>query len=346
MKTRIIAPMAALILGCALSSPSHADLAPAGIWTGNVGLSVDGVGGDGVASVGDVMAHIPVTATILQAYMYSAGTPFPWYPDSPTTLADYNGAGITLAGQAINNFDTLVGATSIPRPDIGQWFTARADVTSIVESLRVGVEDYSWAVGEGTLNSRIDGNLLAIVYSDDSLVNGSVALLDGGQDTAGETTNVAFASPIDTSNPDFAAELGLGISFSCCAQASNVSIDGDLLSNNAGGSDDGMIVADGSLFTVGGLGDPLTNLESYENDRERYDLAPHISDGATGFSLFTNNPTGDDNIFFASLYVTGEIDSVNEEPNPVSAPANLALMLLGFGLIGYSRRNKKVSATA
>ncbi|MGZ8259312.1 MAG: hypothetical protein ACXWUL_02035, partial [Caldimonas sp.] len=93
---RSAAAAALLVLGGAAS----ADLTPAGTWTGNVGVSVDGIGSN-LAAVGNVQAVIPVGATILKAYLYSAGTPSPWYADSPTTLAAYNAAGITLAGNAI-----------------------------------------------------------------------------------------------------------------------------------------------------------------------------------------------------------------------------------------------------
>jgi hypothetical protein len=344
MKTKFIGSLAALVTVCTLSPPALADLVPAGIWNGTVGLSVDGIGGNGTGTIGNVQASIPVTATVLQAYLYSAGTPYPFYANSPQTLADYNNAGITLAGQAVNNFDTLVGATST-RADIGQWFTARADVTTLVQSLLGGGPDYSWAVGEGSITNRLDGEILAIVYSDASLAVGSVALLDGGQNTSGETTNVFFGSPLDTSSPTFAAELGLGISFSCCGQASNVSINGNLLSSNAGNFDDGLDQTDGSLITVGGLGDTASNLQSYANDGELYDLSSFLNTGDTSFSLFTSNPTNDDNIFFASLYLNGEISGINNPPppgNPVPAPGTLLLMAAGLGLMNLTRRNKKI----
>lgn len=329
---------------CALGSSAHAALVPAGIFNGNVGLSVDGIGSNSTP-VGSVQADIPVGATVLQAYLYSAGTPFPWYSDSPTTLAAYNGAGITLAGNAITNFDTLVGATSTLRPDIGQWFTGRADVTSLVQSLVTGAvsNNFSWQVGEGSLNNRIDGEVLAIVYSHPSLPVGSVALLNGGQDTAGETTTVNLGAPLsDPTAPGFAAELGFAISFSCCNQASTVSVNGSPVTSNAGNNDDGLAVADGSLITVGGLGDPAANSQSYANDREKYNLAPFFNTGDTSFSIFTRNATGDDNIFFASLYLTGNIRDVNPpDPNPMPEPATYALMLAALGMLGFRGQRRK-----
>ncbi len=326
---------------CAISGGASAALTTAGHWSGNVGLSVDGIGSNNTP-VGDVQANIPVGATILQAYLYSAGTPFPWYPDSPTTLAAYNGAGISLGGTAVTNFDTMVGAIATPRPDIGRWFTARADVTALVNTLRAAAplsSSFSWSVTEGRLNSRIDGEVLAIVYSDPSRPMGSVAFLNGGQNTGGETSTVNLGVPLgDPSAAGFAAELGLGISFSCCGQKSTVKVNGGLVTDNAGNNDDGLQVADGSLITVGGIGDTPANGQSYANDHELYDLRPFLHTGDTSFSIFTQNPTSDDNIFFASLYLTGEIKDIT--PN-VPEPETYALMLAGLGVLGALARRCK-----
>ena len=339
----------ALAAGLALGgTAAHADLTPAGIYTGNVGLSVDASGTN--AAAGSIQASVPIGATILQAFLYAAGTPFPFYANSPTTLATYNALGITLAGNTISTFDKLVGATST-RADIGAWYTARADVTSLVTSLVAGAvsPNFSFAVTEGGLTNRIDGLVLAIVYQQAGLPLGSVALLDGGQNTGGETTTVTLANPLgDTTSPSFQASLGLGISFSINGQASSVDVNGSRLTNFAGDNDDSTEAADGALITAGGVGDNAgNNVGSYADDDELYDLKPFLKTGDTGFTIFTSNPTADDNIFVASLYVTGQIGSVTPGPvNPIPEPETYALMLAGLGLLGAAAKRRKAKRAA
>jgi hypothetical protein len=329
------------VVWCTLSGVAYAGLTTAGTWTGNVGMSVDGIGSN-FSPVGSVQATIPVGATVLQAYLYSAGTPYPWYASSPTTLADYNTAGITLAGNPITSFSKLVGATST-RPDIGEWFTARADVTSLVQTLTAGAitPDFSWTVSEGSKNTFIDGEALAIVFSHPSLPTGSVAFLDGGQNTGGETSLVTLGAPLtDPTAPGFAAQLGLAISFSCCDQESTLRINGSTLTTTAGNFNDGLQSADGSLFTVGGLGDNPANNVGYDSDDELYDLRPFLHTGDTSFTIFTQNPTNDDNIFFTSLYLTGQIRDVTPG-DAVPEPATISLLTVGLAGYGMKKFHRK-----
>jgi len=304
--------------------------------TGRVGLSIDAVGSN-MSPVGSLLADIPVGATIRSATLYAPGTPFPWYLNSPTTLDAYNGAGITLGGLPVTNFSALVGANS-GRVDIGRWYTARADVTALVETLVAGdppAASHSWTYSEGgPLNSRIDGGMLVVVYEDASLPEGSVVLYDGGQETAGETTVVELAGPLDMSTPGFLAQLSVGISFSTGEdrQQTLIDVNGSRLTSAAGGFNDG-ISTDGALITAGGIGDstanPLDPMDPNAADDELYDLSPFLQNGDLDFSITTQNLSNDDNVFFLGVHVT---TAVVPEPGSCVLAAAGCVTLLGIGI--------------
>jgi hypothetical protein len=333
-----------------VASEASAVLAPSDIFRGHVGLSVDAVGSNN-SPVGQIQAQIPAGATVLKAYLYAAGTPYPWYPNagapaSPQTVADYNGAGITLDGTPVTNFSKIVGAVS-DRPAIGQWYTGRADVTSLVQSLATAGPSYNWTYTEGSaLNNRIDGGVLVIAYEHASLPEGSVVILDGGQDTGGETTTVNFADPLgDVTDPAFFADMSLAISFSTAGtQVSSIDINGTRLASGAGGLDDGQYY-DGGLITAGGVGDTNANpADPYSTstpDDELYSLVPFLSEGDTSFTIFTENPTDDDNIFFMGLGISANVGSVGVIPEPTGFVvwSLLGAVALGFGW--YRRRRAK-----
>ncbi len=340
---RLLNCIAACGLLIGAGTPSvRGDLTGAGTFQGHVGLSIDAVGSNSTP-VGPLMADIPVGAIVRQAYLYAAGTPFPWYPDSPTTLAAYNGAGISLDGVPITNFSKLVGAIS-DRADIGRWYTGRADVTTVVQNLVAAnplASSHSWAYAEGAaLNSRIDGGLLAVVFEKPTLPDATVVLLDGGQRTGGETSLFAYGAPLgDPTDPGFFMDMSLGISFSCCGQVSEVDINGQRLTSSAGDLDDGLVQTDGALITAGGIGDSNTNpLNPFSTnpagDDELYDLSPFLTQGDNFLTIRTRNETNDDNIFFMGLHTSGEINLVPEPSGMIIA----LLVLPALAMRGNRRR--------
>jgi hypothetical protein len=87
-----------------------------------------------------------------------------------------------------------------------------------------------------------------------------------------------------------------------------VTVNSTLITKSAGCNDDSIDAnaANGNLITVGGFNDPFSPLlPSIANDHERYNLQPYITKGDTSIKIDTQNPSGDDNIFLAGIYVTG-----------------------------------------
>lgn len=219
---------------------------------------------------------------------------------------------------------------------------AWADVTSIIKPI---VD----AAPKGIVNidysekAYLDGSILAVVFDDpEKTVNNSVVLLFGAQNISGDTFNIGLANPINKNDPNLAMDFSLGISFGYqpSNQVSYVSVNGNRLTSSAGGQDDGFD-GNGGLITVGGIGDskenpsdPYAGASNCRYDDELYNLLPYINDGDTRITVDTINPSNDDNIFFAGLYVSSANAIVGEGIilDPVSAK-------------GIIRNNHTVSAT-
>ena len=306
-----------------LSFGAQASLTTFQTFVGNYGVSSDGWGG--TDQNGTLTANIPAGATIVGAYLYSA------MYNTPAAQAD-----VTFNGTLINNWDQSV--TNDILPSFPNFFrTGREDVTSIVQAGYDGLGgSYNFSITES--DARIDGEALIVVYELASLDVSTIAILDGAAALGGDNTTVSFADPLDTSDPGFFAEMRLGISFSCCSQASNVTVNGSTLTNNAGNYDDGENEANGSLITMGGDNDDLLNTNTYTGDDERYDLTPFVNNGDTNINIFTNNPSNDDNIFVALFHVSGEATITN-----APEPAALSLMAGGLLLLGASRRRRRTA---
>jgi hypothetical protein len=328
----------ALLLSTLGVNSTFADLKPAAVYTGQVGVSVSGLGGNR-NPVGNLQAEIPAGSTILQAFFYAAGTPYPWYLNSPRTIADYNAAGIKIDGTPVTNFDTIVGATTT-RADIGNFFTGRADVTALVQSKLGAGSSYSWSYTEGTKNNRIDGGVLAIIYSNPSLPMASVGFLDGGQKTNGEQMSVHLGQPLmDPNTPGFRANFGIATSFSTGGdQVTRIDINGQRLTSSAGGHENGG-ATDGTLLTVGGIGDsnanPANPMSATSPDDELYSLVPFLHEGDEMFTIYSKNASNDDNLFFMYIDITANIIEVG-----APEPGSLGLLAVGGAGLLMRRRRK------
>jgi hypothetical protein len=175
-------------------------------------------------------------------------------------------------------------------------------------------------------------------------VSNTIVLLFGAQNVAGDTFAIGLAEPIDTSDPDLVLNLSLGISFSAQpGQFSQVDVNGSRLTTAAGGDDDkDGPTSNGALLTVGGIGDSTANpadpfalATNARSDDELYDLKPFVQTGDTSITVDTLNPSNDDNIFFASLFLASTTAVVGEgilltpvsATNPLGAPHTVTATL-------------------
>lgn len=288
------------------SAPVKLAISPTVTETGKISLSVDGLGTNDASGI--IQVEKPAGAKVRSAYMAAASTGF-----SGRTLAN---GDVTIDGVGVN-WDSTV-------PSSIQSSNSFANVTSMVkakiDAASAGRVDFTITeVNAG----GIDGEILAVIFDDpNQTTSNTIILLFGAQNIAGDTFNIGLGAPINKADPKLVIDLSLGISFGFqgSTQFSTVDVNGTRMSSSAGGQDDGIPIsgANGALFTVGGLDDtndnpdPNAPPDGPRTDDELYNLLPFVNNGDTSISVFTKNPSTDDNIFFAALNLTSATAVVGE----------------------------------
>lgn len=326
----------ALVAGAGLATSADAALFGFQTFNGNVKNSNDGASSDDSV----ISASTEAGSTVLAAYLYTSVFNFSANDSAPTS--------VSLDGSPV-----AFTKTSLQTPTCCGLASFRADVTSIVkptiDASGGGVVDFAYSEGAGA--GSIDGSGLVVVYENPSLPEATVAILDGFSASNGDQFIANFANPIDTTDPNFFAEMALGIGFSfnsgaTAVQFSTVDVNGQRLTDFAGNFDDGF-GSNGGLITVGGFDDTIvsSNPADILSDSERYDLTGFLNNGDTQIIVDTRNPSGDDNIFLATFYLGGKATVVNpEDPNTPAIPLPLpaALLMTGMGaLVGIRKLRHK-----
>ena len=279
--------------------------------TGLVTLSVDGVGSNAAAAT--IQVEKPAGATGRGAYFAAASV-------------------FAIPARRLNDGDVKIDgvdvAWGISTPSSISSWNHWADVTSMVkakiDAAPAGRVDFT-ITEVGTFG--IDGEIMAVIFDDLSVTTtNTIVLLFGAQDINGDNFFVNVAAPLDVGDPGLIIDMGLGISFGFQSggvgnQVSLVDVNGARLTSCAGGQDDGL-GQNGALLTVGGLDDtnanPAPACSGFAGpfvDDELYDLVPFAASGDTQIDVFTTNPSNDDNIFFASFFLTVDA-TVTPEPAP------------------------------
>jgi len=287
--------------------------------------------------VGFITSNAPLNVwktpgtTVLAAYMTSASTGFSNYAEKPGDVL-IDGNPVTWDTSLANNIDSN-----------NYW----ANVTSLVktkfDSAPAGT--VSFDITEGAATYSIDGEALYIIVNDPAQTADNTVIIEfGALDTTGDTFNIGLANPINKSLPDFGIQLGLTDTFSyqlSSAQFSIINVSTSSLPQQrmttwAGGEDNQYLNAEsnGALFTVGGYNDSginpadpyLSPVGDFRYDQELYNLAPFVANGDTSIKFFTLNPSNDDNIMAATLYLKSTAAVVGEgvilTPATASNPVN------------------------
>ncbi len=324
MQKQVLGIVATGVLSMACITTAHASLSTLKSYVGNYSVSTSGWGS--TSQAGTLTANVPKGATVEAAYLYTSAHKL--FKDDPAIGGSFQAQPVTYKPlgelQSSGNF----------------LEAGRADVTKIVAPIINGGigGSYSFSITETSKNQ--DGSALVVVYRLPSLPVSTVAILDGFSATTGDTTSLNFADPINVATTGFFAEMRLGIGFSCCNQASQVSVNGKLITENAGNNDDSAdsSFSDGNLITVGDDNDPFSPyMPTYQQDHERYNLVPYVATGDRSIKIDTLNPSGDDNIFLAVFHVYGRA-GVNTQPPTTTVPSKGAesvpsLSLSGVGLL-------------
>ncbi len=265
----------ALVVGSGLfPGLAHAGMRQVLQESGPYVLSVDGAGSAFTSALTWRINRPSAGATVRTVYATVSSAAF---------TGDPGGNCLVIDGIAVKMPDVVVDSGS-------GVYTRYGDVTAALapylEALPSGNATIPFV--ECGATGANDGSGLLIVWEDRAFPDAAVALAFGSELTGLDPTLTLVTDPLDTSEPDFKVEVGLGISYSTGSiygQSSDMVVNGTLVDQDAGGFDDGDL-ANGGLYTLGGDGDGP--------DSERYDVTSLVSNGDTQIEAILQGDTFDD----------------------------------------------------
>ena len=287
-----------------------ASISPIVTEVGKISWSIDGLGVC-PGTTGIIQVNKPTGATVKSAYMAAATTGWSSYQLLPGDIK-IDGVDVVWTNKITN----LIGSYNY-------W----ADVTSLVKAkinaAPAGRVDFT--ITE-TQTSNTDGELMVVIFDDPAQkTDNSIILMFGAQQMTGDIFNIRLAEPIDKTDPNLALDFSLASSYSSQSgsQYSIVDVNEHRMTSWAGGDDDGTgPTGNGELFTVGGLDDSTDNpadpnaqpIGNNRYDDELYSLLPFVSNGDTNIAVYTENPSNDDNLLFAGLFMRSVTTTVANPP--------------------------------
>jgi hypothetical protein len=279
---------------------------------GQVVLSEDACGTNAPSCTVDIVKP-SLSATVREADLFCATIPFNYTPQN----GDVTVNGVPVAWDQLVSYEYFPGAGGV---------NARDDVTSIVAPVGNAAAPglVTFTITENP-TFEYDGCALKVIWDDPTTTENSILIYFGHQESAGDTFVINFAQPLDASAFLQPLQFSLGISFGAQpgTQFSQVDVNGMRLTTSAGGQDDGLS-ENGALITLGGTGDtpanppPMAPAVTPSNpDDELYDLRPFVNIGDTSITIFTINPSNDDNIFLANVFLPN-VRVVPPQPVPTT----------------------------
>lgn len=313
--------------------------------TGQVSLSIDGLGTS--TSSGIIQVQKPAGATVRRAFLAAASGGI-----SNRIIAN---GDVQIDGSGVNW--TIVEPALAAVQAYNHWAEVTSLVKTKIDAAPAGRVDFT--ITESG-SSTIEGEILAVIFDDpNELTTNTVVLFFGGQSSLGARFGVNLIQPVDTTDPDLAIQMSLGISYSnqsfTNTQVSQIDVNGSRVTSSAGGEDDGE-TAGGALFTVGGLDDSFSNPDPFaapanpRTDDELYDLLPFVAQGSTRIAVDTLNPSNDDNLFFVAFFfrdatATVDVAERGQGQGAVAGNGTLSTVQTSLPPSALARNRRKITTT-